>query len=340
LWTTFEKIYLFWVADVSENGVLAIAGEPWWVGRPNAFVVRGDQLVTMQVPPECQENRGPLGISSNGLWMAGYCNSFGTNNEIPTLYDTADGADYLLGFPAEAPIERRGWAYAVNDKGTAVGFAFYLPEYTTHGLVWVDNEVHEVPNSIGGSFVGLFDVNNHDIAVGNADDASGGNFLAVSYDIAQGILTVLGCDGARAINERNQVVGSDSFGGVTYATVFEDGGVRYLNEFLPSQWEFIEAEDINNYGWIVGDADDENGDSVYWLLVPIYPKGDYDGDDDVDLHDFGHFQECFAAEPYQGPEGGLHVGCSVFDFDDDIDLDGDDYAAFQAAFTGAITSGW
>ncbi|MCH7702858.1 MAG: hypothetical protein IID37_14335 [Planctomycetes bacterium] len=33
-------------------------------------------------------------------------------------------------------------------------------------------------------------------------------------------------------------------------------------------------------------------------------------------------------------DGTLHVGCSVFDFDDDVDLDLDDYAAFQSAFTG------
>jgi hypothetical protein len=75
-------------------------------------------------------------------------------------------------------------------------------------------------------------------------------------------------------------------------------------------------------------------------MVPLYPKGDCDGDEDVDLHDAGHFMRCYAAEPYQGPEGGLHVGCFVFDFDDDEDLDLTDYAAFQSAFTGPITSGW
>ena len=41
---------------------------------------------------------------------------------------------------------------------------------------------------------------------------------------------------------------------------------------------------------------------------------------------------CFATEPYI--DGMLHVGCSIFDFDDDINLDLDDYAAFPSAFTG------
>ena len=53
---------------------------------------------------------------------------------------------------------------------------------------------------------------------------------------------------------------------------------------------------------------------------------------DVDFQDSGHLQHCFAAEPYI--DGTLHVGCSVFDFDDDVDLDLADYAAFQFAFTG------
>ena len=48
--------------------------------------------------------------------------------------------------------------------------------------------------------------------------------------------------------------------------------------------------------------------------------------------DHQDFQRCFAADDF--PDGRLHVGCSVFDFDDDIDLDLDDYAAFQSAFTG------
>ncbi len=96
----------------------------------------------------------------------------------------------------------------------------------------------------------------------------------------------------------------------------------------------LRAQAINNYGWIVGYGEDaeDNFNWHGWLLVPVYDKGDYDGDGDVDLQDSGHFQRCFAAAPYI--DGTLHVGCSVFDFDDDVELDLDDYGAFQSAFTG------
>ncbi len=105
-----------------------------------------------------------------------------------------------------------------------------------------------------------------------------------------------------------------------------------MHEFFPPYMTTSDAEGINNYGWIIGDGEDVDGFTRGWLLVPIYDKGDYDGDGDVDLQDSGHFQRCFAAEPYI--DGTLHVGCSVFDFDDDMDLDLADYAAFQSAFTG------
>jgi len=55
----------------------------------------------------------------------------------------------------------------------------------------------------------------------------------------------------------------------------------------------------------------------------------------VDLQDFGHFQRCYAADPYIDPGApGLPVGCSVFDFDDDVDLDLADYEDFQMVFKG------
>ncbi|MCH7701804.1 MAG: right-handed parallel beta-helix repeat-containing protein [Planctomycetes bacterium] len=58
--------------------------------------------------------------------------------------------------------------------------------------------------------------------------------------------------------------------------------------------------------------------------------GDFDGDGDVDLVDFGMLQVCFAGangEP-------IDPTCIPGDFDDDGDIDLLDYAAFQAALTG------
>ena len=92
------------------------------------------------------------------------------------------------------------------------------------------------------------------------------------------------------------------------------------------------AEAINNYGWIVGHGNDSALVEHAWLLVPIYDKGDFDGDGDVEHPDFQQFQRCFSADDL--PTGRLHTGCRVFDFDGNHDLDLADYAAFQSAFTG------
>jgi len=105
---------------------------------------------------------------------------------------------------------------------------------------------------------------------------------------------------------------------------------------MKPEWYRSDAEGINNLGWIVGESSDEAQNVYAWLLVPLYAKGDFDGAEDVDLQDFGHFQRCFAAEPYF--DGTLHIGCSVFDFDDDLDLDLTDFESFHTAFTGPASS--
>jgi hypothetical protein len=57
--------------------------------------------------------------------------------------------------------------------------------------------------------------------------------------------------------------------------------------------------------------------------------GDCDGDNDVDLRDFGHFQLCFA-----GPGTPVSKACRCADFNGDEDVDLIDFGAFQKAFTG------
>jgi M6 family metalloprotease-like protein len=58
--------------------------------------------------------------------------------------------------------------------------------------------------------------------------------------------------------------------------------------------------------------------------------GDFDGDGDVDLIDFGNFQLCFT-----GTDGVLPPECEAADFDDDNDADLVDFGGFQLAFTGS-----
>jgi hypothetical protein len=59
--------------------------------------------------------------------------------------------------------------------------------------------------------------------------------------------------------------------------------------------------------------------------------GDFDGDGDVDLVDFGEFQLC-----YSGPGVPAPSGCDAGDSDTDGDVDLVDFAEFQLAFTGPM----
>ena len=56
--------------------------------------------------------------------------------------------------------------------------------------------------------------------------------------------------------------------------------------------------------------------------------GDMDGDNDVDVVDYGRFSSC-----YTGPGGHALAGCEGGDFDGDGDIDCTDWAGFQAAWT-------
>lgn len=66
-------------------------------------------------------------------------------------------------------------------------------------------------------------------------------------------------------------------------------------------------------------------------VVPDVPvSGDYDGDGDVDLHDFGYFTVCAG-----GPAAAIALPCRLkFDFDGDAGIDLVDFAAFEEIVTG------
>lgn len=77
---------------------------------------------------------------------------------------------------------------------------------------------------------------------------------------------------------------------------------------------------------------DEDGDIEYcfmMLMEPVAIQGDCDLDGDVDLYDYGCFQECFGQNP-------LPMDCEKFDYEPDSDVDLDDFVLFQLSYSGIL----
>ena len=57
--------------------------------------------------------------------------------------------------------------------------------------------------------------------------------------------------------------------------------------------------------------------------------GDFNQDDNIDLEDFALFQACFT-----GSGLGVPTGCELMDVDGDDDVDLDDFSDFHGSFVG------
>ena len=99
----------------------------------------------------------------------------------------------------------------------------------------------------------------------------------------------------------------------TWPLITDDG--EYYGEMI------IEASIVATSG--------DNPPPLPWPLFPSDPP-DYDGDGDVDLEDYGHFEDCAT-----GPEVGLAaIECEDADFDQDGDVDQADFGVFQGCISG------
>jgi hypothetical protein len=92
--------------------------------------------------------------------------------------------------------------------------------------------------------------------------------------------------------------------------------LRWTMGTTDANWQFC--------GWNIDDVE------VWGERIGATLPGDYDGDGDVDLADFGAFQACF-----NGPNRvAAQTGCEAADFDADNDVDLGDFGRFQACFNG------
>jgi probable HAF family extracellular repeat protein len=144
---------------------------------------------------------------------------------------------------------------AINDYGQVAIYAFDSVTAPHHALFYDGSEVTDM-GTLGGDAEPR-GINNAGQVVGYS-----GNHAFI-WDSIQGIRDLGTLPGdttslAFAINNRGQVVGSsthlEGHLSVVHAAVWQDGVVRDLNDFLPSNsgWVLHTAYGINNRGWIVG----------------------------------------------------------------------------------------
>lgn len=153
------------------------------------------------------------------------------------------------------------WATAINDNNVAVGYSSgYVATLWQGGLAssWEPKSLM----SLGFGSTMAHDINNAGLIVGESR-TSFGYSVAVTWQGEQ-IIRLQGLTegnaSAYAVNESGQVVGYSSIahtGG--RAVLWQDGEVTDLNLRLSeseraSGWTLTVARDINESGWIVGEA--------------------------------------------------------------------------------------
>lgn len=229
----------------------------------NAGVVVGNRSIREGLNPfnafswSAAEGITDLGVMSGGASEATDNNEKGEVTGVTggfgfgEAFIWADGEVTLLG---QAPQGTASWGTAINNDGVVAGGVLMDPD--------------KVPAIVGQP--------------------------ALWQNGTWSLLGLLpGCDagGAGDLNDRAQVVGNcrnSQIPNDLRGFLWQDGVMTDLNDLVPAELGIVidRAKAINNAGQILTDGNDAYGNAVTFLLTPVLPLGDLDGDCHTGIVDF------------------------------------------------------
>ncbi len=170
-------------------------------------------------------------------------------------------------------------ALAINDNGQVVGGSGICasPGYSTsvHALLWQAGSTIDLGNLGGTLDNAATSINAAGQVVGVSGLSGKATFHAFLWQ--NGSMSDLGtlsgdvASAAYSINDRSQIVGvSCDQSGNCRAFLWQNGSMTDLNNLLPdSRLYLLQGSDINDRGWIVGNAiDSKTGKTPAVLLIP------------------------------------------------------------------------
>lgn len=177
-------------------------------------------------------------------------------------------------------------ATSVNGAGVMAGWINTTSNATPlHAATWTTTYVRTDLGTLGGTNSSANDINDGGAVVGRAQRAGSTDYHAALWAPGQPAvdLGTLGGAGsaARAINRDGVIVGTAQKSGAPgdYATLWQQGQAIDLNTLIGpaaglAGWVLVQANDINDQGWIVGLATNAaQGVSRGFLLTPCSAAG-------------------------------------------------------------------
>lgn len=279
-----------WPRGISNPGLIA--------GVMSVFDIPSGQSTTVPLLPSTYAPLVLLAVNDAGV-AGGYVQTCNCSNsqgvlQIPYVWDAVGGARSVA-VPGAKGIAR------INSAGTAIGWTggnssadgFFVD--LESGAYTMLSDVF--PPEIGFGPTRASDINDAGVIVGTRSGSFPVYFYGYVYSPSTGVqvLPFLGEPYQQAvkpmgINNAGTVVGEIYQGGSARAFVYTPAnGIRDLNDpaivaGIPAGFTLMNAQKVNDTGWIVGWGYGGGGMYKSFVLRPN-SAGDVDGDGDVDLSD-------------------------------------------------------